>query len=120
VTGKILLVVALAGLALAIAFAWQIGTCQLNSIEFHDDLRDIAAQLGPSTALYQLKSDEEIRAEVIRAAAEHDIHLKPEQVTLARSGKPEAPQFEISADYNVHVNLFVYSFNIHYIQTSAK
>ena len=117
---RITLLIALVGLALAIGIAWQVGASELNNIELHDDLRDVAAHNDPRIGSLSSKSDDEIRAEVVRAAAEHGLLLKPQQVTLVRSSKSEAPHFDISVDYNSHVNLLVYSFNIHFIQTSAK
>ncbi|HTU36122.1 MAG TPA: hypothetical protein VMF66_20150 [Candidatus Acidoferrum sp.] len=102
------------------AVGWQIASIELGNIEFHDDLRYIAAQTGMNIGLNTPKTDEQVREEVVRAAAEDGIHLQPDQVKLQRISVPYYVHFNLAVSYTRRLNLLVYSFNLRFNQTSAK
>ncbi len=97
---------------------WRMIEPEITNIVFQDELHDMAAQPSARIGLSPPRSDEELRNTVIRKAASHDIELDPQQVTVRRSGTQENPVLFIAADYTVPVNLFVYSFTLHFRPTS--
>jgi len=115
-TAKLILAFAL--IALAVIAGWQIASCELANFELADDLRDLAAQTGNRIGLTAPRTDDELRSAVIRKAKEHDIDLESKQVTVHRTGSPQAPV--IAADYNVRVNLPGYSFTLHFTPSSRN
>jgi hypothetical protein len=107
--------------------AWQVGNAQLDNIELHDDLRDIAAQNGVNIGLNSPKNDDQMRKEVIDTAAEHGLRLQPHEITLQQHTSPSVNDpaagriwYDIKVDYTVPINLSIYSFNLHFVQTSSK
>jgi len=122
---KIVLVSALVILAIALPAGWQIASVYLDNIELHDDLKDAAAQNGVNIGLNSPKSDDQMRKEVIDTAAEHRLRLQPDQITLQkhagpRSDDPSAGRisYDITVDYTAHVNLLVYSYSVHFVQSN--
>ncbi len=73
---KVKFIFGLVVLALAIMTGWQIASCELANIEFHEELRDIAAQGGAKIGLLSFRTDEELRDAVIHEAKRHDIQLE--------------------------------------------
>jgi len=118
--GKAILILGLAVLALAVVAGWPIASCELANFELHEDMRDLAAQIGGRIGLTPWSTDEELRSAVIRKANEHEIQLEPEQVTVQRTGGAEAQIIYLSADYKVPVNLLGFSFTFHFTPSSAK
>jgi hypothetical protein len=118
--GKVKLILGLAGLALAIIVGWQIASCALANLEFHEDLRDLAAQGGARIGLGNFSTDEDLRDAVIREAKKYEIQLEPEQVTVRRAGTAKVPIIYLAADYKAHVMLPVCSFTLHFNPSSAK
>jgi hypothetical protein len=105
--------------AVAVIFAgWQILAPEVTNIIFQDDLHDLAAQLDSRVGMAKPRTDEELRNLVIAKAAQREIELAPQQVTIRRSGPPEGPVFFIAVDYTVPINLVVYSFPRHFNPTS--
>jgi hypothetical protein len=108
----------------AIVAGWQIASAELSNVEFHDDLRYIAAQNGANIGLNSPKTDDQVRDDVISSAAEYGIRLQPDQITLQRIvlGEPSQPnitRFNLAVSYTTRVNLLLYSFDLHFNQTSA-
>jgi hypothetical protein len=120
VMGKAKLILGLAILGLAAVAGWQIGSCELANIELQADLRDIAAQGGSRIGLEALNSDEDLRSAVIHKAEEQGIQLEASQVTVQRTGSGKTLDIYLAADYKARVNLFLYSFSLHFIPSSAK
>lgn len=117
---KVKLILGLAVLVLAIIAGWQIASCELASLELHEDLRDLAAQTGAHIGLNSFNTDEDFRNAVIRAAKRHEIQLEPEQVTVQRTGTAQGPIIYLAADYNARVTLAGCSFTLHFRPSSAK
>ncbi len=62
------------------------------------------------------KSEDDIRAGIIRKAADLDIPLRPEQITIDRSGA----DCVITADYTIHVDLPVHPVELDFHTSSKK
>ena len=67
-----------------------------NKYQFTDDITSIARFAGPTA-----RTEEDIRAEVMKKAKEYDLPIKPEQVRITREGQ----KVTIGADYTYVVNL---------------
>ena len=120
VMGKAKLIVGLAVLALAVIAGWRIASCELANFELHEDMRDLAAQIGGRIGLTPWSTDEDLRSAVVRKAKEREIQLEPGQVTVQRTGSNEAPIIYLAADYKVRVKLLGFSFTFHFTPSSAK
>jgi hypothetical protein len=118
--GKVKFVLGFAVLALAIIAGWQIASCELANLEFHENLRDLAAQGGARIGWASFSTDEELRDAVIREANKHEIQIEPEQVTVERTGTPPSQIICLAADYKARVKLPGFSFTLHFHPSSAK
>jgi hypothetical protein len=118
--GKLRLILGLSFLILVIVVVWQVASCELANAALHDDLRDIAAQVGARIGLVPLSSDDQLRDAVIHAASKHDIHLEPSQIIVERSGPADTPTIYLAADYKLSVWLPGYSFTLHFNPSTAK
>lgn len=118
--GKAKVIVGLAILALAVAAGWQIGSCEVANLELQSDLRDFAAEVGTRIGLDARSSDEQLQSAIIRKADRYDIQLEPGQVTVIRSDAGADSTVYLAVDYKARVNLFVYSFNVHFTPSSKK
>jgi hypothetical protein len=118
--GKLRLILGLSFLILVIVVVWQVASCELANAALHDDLRDIAAQVGARIGLVPLSSDDQLRDAVIHAASKHDIHLEPSQIIVERSGPADTPTIYLAADYKLGVWVPGYSFTLHFNPSTAK
>jgi hypothetical protein len=100
----------------AIYAGFQIIPPELTNYSFTDDLRNEAMIGGgnPHT------TDQELVDAVIRKAQEHQITLKPENVTVQRIGTVGLNAVYLAADYSVPINLPGYSFNLHFTPSSGN
>ena len=105
----------LAIVALVVA-GFQVTPPILTNYSFQDDLKTVAMTAGANP----LKTDEEVRNDVLRKAKEHELPIKPEQVTVQRMGSPGLMAVYVTADYTVPVNLPGYSFDMHFSPTSGN
>ena len=101
------------------SMAWQIGACELGSVELRDDLHDMASQLGARIGLTNGKTDDDFRNDVIGKARKYDIQLKPEQVTVERRGEGIQATMYLAADYRVPIHLPGFSFQLHFNPQSS-
>ena len=118
--GKAKLILGLAILGLAAVAGWQVASCELANLELQTDLRDIAAQGGSRIGLEALNSDDDLRNSVIHKAEEHDIQLEPAQVTVQHTGSGKTSAISLTVDYKARVNLYLYSFSLHFTPSSAR
>jgi len=109
-------VLGIAAIVAVIYGGFQVIPPEMNNYSFQDDLRNIAMMAGGNPRL----TDQDILAAVLRKAQEHQLTLAPEQVTVQRIGMPGAPAFYVAADYNVPVDLAVYSFTLHFTPSSGN
>jgi nucleotide-binding universal stress UspA family protein len=109
-----------AALALAVIVGWQITSCVVANYELQDDLKDIASQLAAKIGLDSTQSDEAVRETVIRRADRYGIRLNPNQITVQRSGTGSESNLYLAADYDIQINLLVYSFSVPFKAQGGK
>ena len=95
---------------------FQIIPPELSNYSFQDDLRQIAMVGGANPH----QTDQEIIDSIVKKAADHQITLAPEQVTIQRIGTPGSPAVYVAADYSVPVTLPGYSFTMHFNPSSGN
>ena len=100
----------------AIYAGFQIIPPELTNYSFTDDLRTEAMMGGANPHI----TDQELVNNVIKRAAEHQLVLKPENVTVQRIGSPGMNAVYLAADYTVPVNLPGYSFTLHFTPSSGN
>ena len=94
----------------------QIVPPELSNFSFQDDLRTIAMMGGANPRT----TDQDLLDQVMKRAAEHQITLTPEHVTVQRIGTPGAPAVYVAVDYSVPVSLPGYSFTLHFTPNSGN
>lgn len=105
----------LAIVALIVA-GFQVTPPILANYSFQDDLKNVAMTAGANPS----RTDEEVRNDVLRKAKEHQLPIKPEQVTIQRIGSPGLMAVYVATEYSVPVNLPGYSFDMHFSPTSGN
>ena len=100
----------------AIYAGFEIIPPELTNYSFTDDLRTEAMMGGANSHI----TDQELVNDVIKKAAEHQIELKPENVTVQRITTPGLMAVYLAADYSVPVNLPGYSFTLHFTPSSGN
>lgn len=116
---KIKVILLLLVLALIASTIWQIATCELANYEFKDELKDVASLNGTRIGLLAQQSDDDLRATVIRKAADHDIVLQPDQILVRRSGTEDDPKVFLAAKYKMRVWMPGIYVTLHFKATSA-
>lgn len=117
---KWVLFVGFLGVLVAVAVAWQVAFAEIGNIEFRDDLRDIASQNGVNIGLNPPKTDDQIRQDVVAAAADCGFHLQADEVRLERIADPFHLHYNLDVSYARRMNLLVYSFDLHFKQAVAS
>jgi hypothetical protein len=117
---RIKIVVLLAILVVAGMLVWQVGGCVLAYYQFRDDLQDMSAQLYSYVGLADPKSDDQMIAEVVQRAEKCGIELKPQDVTLRRSGTGKNSVLYLAADYECSCDLPGFSFPVHFSASSER
>ncbi|MGB8985255.1 MAG: hypothetical protein WCC37_01365 [Candidatus Sulfotelmatobacter sp.] len=105
-------------LAIAAVFVgvFQVAPPIMSNYNFQDDLRTIAMMDGASAQ----KTDDDIRADVLRKAKEHDLPIEEKQVTVQRINTPGLAAVYVAADYSVTISLPGYSFDMHFTPSSGN
>lgn len=117
---KLKIIFVLTVLALLVSTGWQLAACELANLELREDLKDIGSLLGTRVGMTDVRSDEYLRQAVIRKAAEHNIMLAPEQVTVEHFGPSEAPVVYLTADYTARVDLPGKTVLLHFTPTNRQ
>ena len=112
------IIVGLVVFAFVVSTGWQLAACEFANYQLRDDLRDVAAMGGSRIGLLAESSDADLRDAVIRRAAEHDMHLVPEQIFVQRSGTAENPTIFLAAKYRARVVMPGFSLIFHLKATS--
>ena len=104
------------------AVGWQIGGAYLANVELHVDVRDVASQNSVNIGLNPPRSEKEIRLELIRAAADHGLLIGMDQIALKKyiNESTHRVWYDVTVDYTVPVNLLVYCYNLHFVQSSKQ
>jgi len=114
------IIVGLVVFVLVMSTGWQLAACEFANYELRDDLRDVAAMGGSRIGLLAESSDSDLREAVIRRAAQHGIHLVPDQILVQRSGTAENPKVFLSAKYRARVVMPGISLIFHLKATSVQ
>ncbi len=117
---RIKMIVVTAGFAVAILAGYRVGWDEVANIELQGDLHDLASQSRNYVRYTPPRTDEELREAVISKAKEHDIELEPSQVTVEQTGSAATPTVYLAAQYSVPVNLWGFSFTMHFTPSSEK
>ena len=102
---------------LAVA-GWRIVEPNVANVVLQDDIKDTAAQMGWSTGLSEPKSDDQLRNIVIGKAKRQGIVLVPDQITVRHVGTEQRPLWFMAADYTANVDLWIFSFALHFSPAS--
>jgi hypothetical protein len=105
---------ALLGFALVVAFgyaAWVVGPPYFANYQFQDDLNTEVRFMQNGG-----KSDDDIKAEVIKKALDAGFVLTPEQIRISRFNK----SITVQVDYSVHVDLPGYSTDLQFHPTASN
>jgi hypothetical protein len=117
---KVKIILGVLVFALFMSTGWQIASCELANYEFKDELKDVAAFNGARIGLLSQQTDDELRASVIRKAADHDIVLEPDQILVRRSGEGENAKVFLAAKYKARVRMPGISLVFHFTATSGR
>lgn len=117
---RVKIILGIAVLVLLVTTTWQVAGAYYGNAELNEDLRDIAADIGTRVGLSQPPSDDDLHRYVIEKAAVHDIQLQPNQITVKVTGEGRTAVISLAVDYTSRINLFVYSFNLHFTASNAK
>ena len=97
---------------------WRVGSDEVANFQLQDDLQDL---VSPNYIRYAPpRSDDDLRAAVIRKARELGVQLTPDQVTVQRRASGVTPAVYLAVDYRVPVNLPGFSFAMHFTPSSIK
>ena len=83
--------------------------------ELEDSIKSEALQ-----ATYSTRTEEDIRAAIIKQARNYDIPLTPKQVQVSRSGSFGTGVLNIEADYSVQIDLPGYSTTLEFHPSSKN
>jgi hypothetical protein len=86
-----------------------------SNYELEDAIKTEAVQ-----ATYSTRSEEDVRAAVIKHARNYDIDLTPKQVTVSRVGGYGTGTLAIEADYTVPINFPGYSTSLEFHVSSKN
>ena len=106
-------------LVLAAFVGWKVAEVYLANSELQSDMKDFAVQSGARTGLHPFDTEDDLRNAVLESAKEYGIQLSPEQVTVRYSLAQKILDISLAADYNARVNLYVFSFKIHFTPSSS-
>jgi hypothetical protein len=70
------------------------------------------------TSTYTTKTEDDIRAGVLKKAQEFDIPLTKDQIKVVRTGAMGSGSVSIATAYTVHINLPGYPFDMHFSASS--
>jgi hypothetical protein len=88
-----------AALLLALYIGGQAVWANIMHHQFQDDVNEAAAQIGGKIGLKPPSSDDDLRARIVRDAADCGIQLTPQQIQIAQLA------VAISADYSIPIGV---------------
>jgi hypothetical protein len=107
-------------LGVAVVAGYQIGSVYLANMELTSDLKDLSSLTGVRIGFVDPRTSDQIRDRVIAKAAEHGIHLEPEQVNVERAGEGQDGSVYLSTEYQTRMRVFGYSWTIHFTAESPR
>jgi hypothetical protein len=109
--GKIKGILALVILVGGIYLGWELIPPYFHRYELQDDLDDIARVNS-----YNQRTDDDVRAIVIKHAGDLDIPLKENQVTISRG----SDGLGITVRYRIHVDMMVHPVDLDFTANSMN
>jgi hypothetical protein len=113
--GTLKLLLGVAIIATLIIVGVQVIPPYFNNYQFEDALNNEAL-----AGTYSTKTEEELRAIVLKSAREMDIPLTAQDVKVARSGGMGTGTLVIEANYTVHVDLPFYPLDLNFHAASKN
>lgn len=117
---RIKIIAGLIVFAFLVVVTWQVVAAYVANIELREDLRDMASQASLRIGLADPSSSEDFRKAVIHKAESYDIHLDPGQVTVQITGAGISASVYLAADYQAPINLYAFSFSLHFNPNSKR
>lgn len=117
---KLKIILGLAVAALLVSTGWQMFSAYYGNLELAEDLQDISADVTARIGLSAPSSEDELRGFVIKKAGERGIHLELNEVAVNVTGEGKAAVISLGADYQVKINMLLYSFPMHFHATNAR
>ena len=111
---KVAVIVGVIAVALAAPLGWQIVSCEIANSELREDLGDLASQNAARLGLSRANTDDEFRNAIVQKAREHGIQLKPDQITVQRTGTEDAPSVNLGADYTAPIGFPGLTYALHF------
>lgn len=109
--GKLKAALALIIIVGGIYLGWELIPPYFHNYEFQDDLDDVAR-----VNAYTHKTDEDIKAQVIKKADDLGIPLKEEAISITRT----VDGMGISVHYSIHVDLILHPMDLDFTANSLN
>jgi uncharacterized protein DUF4845 len=110
--GKVKAIIGFGVLIAGIYVCWNMIPPYFHNYSFRDDLDEIARRVSYTPN----KTDDEIRAQVIKQAGEDGVQLKEDEITLSRDGAG----LGITVHYQVHVDMMVHPVDLDFTVSSLN
>ena len=110
--GKIKTIVGFLVIATLLYVGWNLVPPYFHNYAFQDDLDEIARR----NAYLTQKTDDDLRAQVIKQASDESILLKEDQITITRTGDG----LGISVHYKVHVDMLLHPMDLEFTTNSLN
>jgi hypothetical protein len=109
-----------AALLLALYVGGQALWANIMHHQFQDDVTEAAAQIGGKIGLKPPSTDDDLRARLLRDAADCGIQLTPQQIQIARHESDGTWAITISVDYTVPIGLPHPQYPLNFSVSSAR
>ena len=117
---KLAILAVLFVLGMAVYAGWQVGAVYIANEQLREDLKDLSSLTGTRIGLVDPRSPDQLRDRVVAKAAEHGIHLEPEQVNVERTGEGKDGSIYLSTEYDARVNVFGQSWTVRLTAASPR
>ena len=108
--GKLKAAIGLFVVVAAFYVAWNVIPPYFHNYQFQDDLDEIARRNS-----YTNKTDDDLRAMVMKHASDLEIPLKEDQITISR-----VDGLGISVHYKIHVEMMVHPMDLDFTTNSLN
>ena len=110
--GKVKTLIGVLVIAALFYVGWSLIPPYFHNYALRDDLDEIARR----NAYTPQKTDDDLRAQVIKQASDESIILKEDQITITRTGDGLA----ISVHYKVHVDMLLHPMDLEFTTNSLN
>jgi hypothetical protein len=109
-----------AALLLALYIGGQAVWANIMHHQFQDDVNEAAAQIGGKIGLKPPSTDDDLRARILRDAADCGIQLTPQQIQIARHESDGNWAVTISVDYTVPIGVLGVHHQLNFSVSSSR